>query len=182
MRSNSSQSVVSVLLTAVLVVNGIGLHGFGHAHVGGEDDHSHVGEATAKHKVPISHYSHDSHDDHHHAQHDENHQCSVCDSQLSAGLVNHSHFSLFGFEFSIPTSDDSQGDEQSQSWEYLCQREDVVVPIVRSLQSDLLQQTLLATDVCQTVATLREFSATAQVPSLPLCDGARFERSGVLLV
>lgn len=179
MRINSYQSVVSVLLAAVLVVDGVGLHGFGHAHLGGDQDHSHEDGATAEHDECTCHHCHG---DHHHSQHQAE-SSLACEAELTAGLVEHAHLSIFGFEFSVPISDESQGKHPSQSLSFICLRDDcVVVPVVRPVHSDLLLQALLTTEDSQTAEMDLAAPAKAQVPSPPLCDSARFERSGVLLV
>jgi len=99
MRSSSFHNVMSLLLAALLLADGIAVHGFDHAHVGGEESHSHADDVTGIHGCGSHACSH--HDDHSEAQSPKG------KSNLTAASVSHTHLTFFGLDFSIPASDDS---------------------------------------------------------------------------
>ncbi|MDC0934824.1 hypothetical protein OAS39_00965 [Pirellulales bacterium] len=176
MRLSLSYNAVSVLLTALMLAGSVGAHAFGHAHVGGDEFHSHADGAIVVHDCG-SHrcaYCND---------HQEQHRCTG-DYPLAAASVSHTHLTLFGFDFSIPPAGDSDDDHDNPlSTTFVGLSDDCpIVLVARSLDIDLLRALLLTASVGDLVASPTATFAMPQAPSAPLCDSARFERSGVLLI
>jgi hypothetical protein len=176
MRLLPSHNAVTLLLTALLLANGISAHGFDHAHAGGDESHSHADDAVVRH-------GHSSQECPRHNDHPENHP-HKCESYLTAASVSHVHLTLLGFDFSFPDSDNSNGgDDASRTSTFLRLSNDCTVKLLaRSLNIDLLRTLSLKASAGDVVAIHSATSAAPQVPSAPLCDRARFERSDVLLI
>ena len=171
------QSGVSLLLSVMMLTNGIAPFGVQHAHAEGDKPHQHHGELLA-----------DEHDDEDHF-HDQaivgdesahhGHEC-----ELVAGMIPHIHLTLLGYEFTLPTQDTPDDEEENPT-------DPVVVRLVDELYasrpteqhpSELLPL-LSSTLALDGVACFQTVIASSQpVTSQPLCDSARLERSGVRLI
>lgn len=171
-----SQKTMTWILTALLLVNGIGTHGFHHAHARGEESHSHAskGVEAPKHAAPGH-----SHCDHHRGEQSHG---NVCD--LAAGAILHTHISLFGIDLSIPHSDDSRDDDEENHSSVFVRTHDncANLLVARSLDIDHLRTLALIATCRDAVGNPVAALTLPQVLSTPLCDSARFERSGVLLI
>lgn len=172
MRFFPSQKAISWLLTALLLVNGAGMHGFCHAHVEGDEFHSHDNETMLSHDC-------DSHNRDHSQE-----KVVGYESQLAEVSIHHIHLSFFGMDFSQPDSEDSPSDdEETQSSIFVRLTHDCsIVLVAQSLDSDCLRILSLSPTSCDVVTFQVATLSAPQVPTAPLCDCARFERSGVLVI
>ena len=158
-----------VLLSLTLLVNGLAMPAFQHAHDGGDKPHDH--EASVEHS-----HSHD----HDCAEHHHHH--GTRDPRLLTNSVAHVHVSCFGFEFSLPLQDESEHSDLSNSGSIA-----FVKPHDECLQAppavNAILYTLLMPHVIQSSGILPIVGHFSFRPadSIPLCDTARHERSGVQL-
>jgi hypothetical protein len=150
-----------VLAVAVLLSGGVPPR-VCHAHADGDRPHRHD-DKTGRH-------THDDED------------CTVTDA------VPHVHLSFFGFEMTLPISDRHDGDDRNQQ-----DREFTLVAIapagaaVMALNSHLLRclsllPPALPTAHCSAADEQNHLVMSSEDCSIPLCDSARRERSGVLVV
>ncbi len=176
MRISPHQKLISWLLAALLLVNGIGAQGFNHAHAEGNESHSHANDGMVAHVCGVHRNSH--HGDH------PTEQPHHGDGDLTPTRVLHTHLSLFGLVFSIPDSEDTHdADEVSQSSSFLRLNDQRNVLLVdRYLDMEFLRTLTLAATFGDAVANHVAVLTSSQVASTPLCDSARFERTGVLLI
>jgi hypothetical protein len=169
--------VANLLLSALVLAWGIVPPAIRHGHEGGEEaNHSH--EAVA-------HHEHD-HDGHQHPGHEDSQPAgAVVSPGAFRGLVVHLHWSLFGVDFSVPVSQNEPPEDGSNN------AEPALVRLVDSVPSPVLGNSSFAGDSSAAAAQAGLDSAVAPTSllttgkltqSAPLCDRARHERSGVLLV
>lgn len=174
---------IRAMLVLALLTNSVGVHGYTHSHSDGDAPHahdSHATAATAESDHPCSLALEHFHDDCRAA-----HLRGAAEHQLSKGQVAHSHLNVFGIDFSIPTPIDSQESHESQhSLAFLrINDEPAIAPTLRVERLDFLRTTLFASqDSITSVAESAAVQSSPQVFTPPLCDGARLERSGVLLI
>lgn len=177
MRKRFGRTATNLLLSALVLAWGIVPPAVRHGHDGGD-------EPNHRHKA-VAHHSHE-HGDH---DHPSDGASRSVESQVSPsalrGLVFHLHWSFFGVEFSVPMSEDDQSDDARHA------AEPAIVRLVASVPAPVLHNSTF----------MGGFSATGAQPALdlpvgltssltnpnltrsaPLCDRARHERSGVLLV
>lgn len=158
---------------------------------------------AVRHLHPVatgSHWHHD-HGDHSHAAHQADHR-QACDSAgqhdqhavsrhpmaadvaVENGLW-HLHLVLLGIELTLPDRFPEKHDRRSQpSGEVVLLRasEDLPPPQTsRSTPSNLLASEPLPSSLGDAAPLQAISPISPQVASAPLCDRARFERSGVLL-
>lgn len=149
-----------------------------HSHAGGGDSgHHHV--ALETHSGP--HHHHEFPHTVHHAHDDAS---LVAPSRLVDRIV-HFHWTVFGVHFSLPAGDsDGHGDDDANTTDA------VLVRLVDDLPAASLRGDMgIGVDCCQPSKSTDRVSYTPTchsrpdntISSLPLCDSARFERSGVLL-
>ena len=176
MRNRFWQKAMNLLLSGLVLAWGIMPLGVQHAHAGGSDPSHKHGE-----RDEIAHD--DSHD---HELDDEHHDHSiVSDLSLLADNVLHLHWSLLGVELSMPLPEEpvESGDDG-----------DTVPPTVVRVMNDVVPATQAGPSSCRallvaicTPSTDVVWALTPAprspnlVTSIPLCDSARLERSGVLL-
>lgn len=170
------QKTTNLLLSALVLAWGIVPPGVQHVHAGGSDPTHGHGE---RHEV-----AHDG--SHHHESDDEHHdQATVSDVSLPADDVLHLHWRLLGVEFSMPVSeepveDDADGDAVPSAIVR------VISEIVPATQAGPAFGRVLPAAICAPGADVaRSLEPIPRPPnlvtSIPLCDSARLERSGVLL-
>lgn len=169
---------VSLLLSAAVLAWGTVPPALRHAHEGGsETGHSH--EALAEH--------HDAGEHHRRPRvgHSHEHEGRVAKESTVAGEVaTHFHWAVFGLDFTMPARQDGEPDE----------RESVSGPVLVRLTDELPTVTsgdreapggLLAAPPSGGLKLAAVEDAPPRpchlVTSIPLCDTARLERSGVLL-
>lgn len=181
MRDRFRQKMMSLLLSVLVLALEVVPPGVEHAHAGGGDSsHRHGKCQEAAH--------HDLHSFHSHAPHsgEKHHEYeTVSDESLLADLVSHLHWQFFGVDFSMPISENPTGgtdDEEDVSSAYLC----VVREIMPVIQIDTsFDRMLLAACMLNVVEVVWSQDPIPRrldlVTAIPLCDSARFKRSGVLL-
>ncbi len=176
MRNRFRQKTLSLLLSALVLAWGIVPLGFQHAHAGGN-------KPTHIHDKCREMVHHDSHDH----ESDEEHHEHATDSNVSllADYVLHLHWRLLGVEFSMPVSeepveDDVDGDAVPSA---IVRMISEIVPATQAGPS--LGRVLLAVTCTSNADVVRNSDPVPRPPnlvtSIPLCDSARLERSGVLL-
>lgn len=166
---------LNYFLSSVVMAWGILPPALVHSHeAGGDTRHQHNQQTVAQV---------DDHGHCHEGESHEHHPPVAADMSLLGGLVSHLHWDFLGIDLSMPLpAEDQRGDrigEQDQvlvrlteEMPRLCQGNNLFV----ALQTPILEAKL-------------DCAAMEAVPSLPpglsaaipLCDAARFERSGVLL-
>ena len=176
MRKCIRQKTTSLLLSALVLAWGIVPPGVEHSHAGGSD-------ATHGHE----HH----HEVAHHGSHDHDFSDQHCESEplpqvsLLADSVRHLHWRFLGMKFSMPAPGQptDNGDDQG----------DLPPAIVCGVDEGVLAmhtgpafaRTLLF-GICEpsidVVCGMRPIPPSPNlVTTMPLCDSARLERSGVLL-
>jgi hypothetical protein len=120
--------------------------------------------------VPAWRHSHPGGDRPHSAVHDD----------LHAGMGEshaHLHVTLFGVEFTLPVESDDEDAEEEQT-AFLIAASIAIDTVPTSHFVVLAQPILDIGEPLQIVPTFRRITASAA----PLCDTARHQRSGVLLI
>ncbi len=170
------QKTMNLLLSALVLAWGIVPPGVQHVHAGGSDPtHGHGGRHEVAHDGSHDHESDDEHHDH----------AAVSDVSLSADAVLHLHWRLLGVEFSMPVPEEPVEDDADG---------DAVPPAIVRMISEIVPATqagpsfgrvLLAAICAPGADVVRSLEPIPRPPnlvtSIPLCDSARLERSGVLL-
>ncbi len=175
MRNRFRQKTMNLLLSALVLAWGIVPPGVQHVHAGGSDPtHGHGERDEMAHDG-----SHDHESDHEHHDH-----AMVTDLSLLADYVLHLHWRLLGVEFSMPMPEKPVDDDEGT----------VPPAVVRVMNEEgLTMQTgpsfgrvMLAVTCTPSADVVQKLEAVPRLPnlvtSIPLCDSARLERSGVLLV
>ena len=149
-----------------------------HTHVGGGDTtHRHDGchsQAVAHHAL----HEHDS--DVEHQEH-----ATVPDVSLLSDFVIHLHWQFLGMEFSMPVPEETApgGDDEDTAPPAIVWVMDEIVPATQAGAS--FGRVLLAVIGTPSADAVRNRTPLPRRPnfttSIPLCDSARLERSGVLL-
>jgi hypothetical protein len=177
MRKRFNGVITNLLLSALVLAWGIAPPAIRHGHEGGEDS-SHRHDAVAYH-------GHDHDDRGYFADEASQPADSGVSPTVLRGLVVHLHWSLLGVDYSMPVSEDDQPGDVSNPADLVVVRlvDSVPTPVLGNNGSSSLcpvavSQPGLNSPVVQTVSLAKP----SLVPSAPLCDRARHERSGVLLV
>lgn len=146
-----------------------------HAHDGGGDK-AHRHDAAAGHDRELGHHHH-----HHGAEHHHEHE-HVAAAAVLADFVLHLHWNLLGLDFCVPASEEGE-EEEDGAWRLaLIRPVDGLPACVGGPDSQGLP--LVAAPVPGPPLVAAETSPAHppnSVTSIPLCDSARLERSGVLL-
>ncbi len=165
--------LLSFMLSSIVVAWGICPPAMRHAHEGGGDtSHRHVA-ATDPHEH-----------DHPHQSELPQHEAWVDTSATMGECAVHLHWVLLGFDFALPASPDTHDPDHLVSFESVMVRLVDDLPTISQVEQRceaadvLVSPALVARVVCLTPSPARWINPIA---SLPLCDSARFERSGVLL-
>ena len=169
-------NAISLLLAAALLTNSVAVTHFSHIHAGGEECHSHGAEADHGHVG-----CHEGGHAHEGISAERDDDGNV--THLTTGPIPHAHVSLFGFMFSLPSSDKSGPNEDEPDELAALDDDPAIVPINHLVRCDDVRP---GSPLSCPGDTIVQIPATktlcAQVPTPPLCDRARFERSGVLLI
>ncbi len=164
-------SLVKLLLLAMATAWGTCPPAVRHAHEGG-------GDASHRH----SRIQHDEHGHSHDTRTDNRVELSNTRSAVG-DCGDHLHWVLLGFGLTLPATPNSQVPQEPFAFE------PVLVRLVEDLASPAAGQTHdWAADLANTSASLPGLVCVVSAPlrwvspfaALPLCDSARFERSGVL--
>ena len=186
MRNRFLQKVMNLLLSAMVLAWGIVLPGVQHVHAGGSDP-AH-GHDDCHEVVDYNSHNHDS-GDHEAGDHEtdvEHHEHSTAlDVSLLVDYVLHLHWELLGVEFSMPMPEAPvESDDNGNTAPPAIVR--VIGDIVPATPSSPSLGRVLLAAICtpsaDVVWSLEPIPCPRNlVTSIPLCDSARFERSGVLL-
>ncbi len=175
MRNGFRQKAMNLLLSALVLAWGFVLPGFEHAHVGGGDsDHQH-GECH-----DVAH-----HGSHHHDSDDEHHKhVAEPDATGLVDYVLHAHWQLLGVEFSMPVpTEPADGNDEGPIPPTIVRVMNEIVPATQA--GPAFGRVLLAAVCAPSADVVRDLEPIPRPPnlvtSIPLCDSARRERSGVLL-
>ena len=179
MRNGFRQKAMNLLLSALVLAWGFVPPGFEHAHAGGGDsDHQHDTDHDVAH-----------HGSHHHDADAEHHEHAVepDDTDVTA-LVDyalHFHWQLLGVEFSMPMPmEPTDGDDEGTVPPAVVRVMNEIVPATQA--GPAFGRVLLAANCAPSADVVRNLEPIPRPPnlvtSIPLCDSARLERSGVLLV
>ena len=177
MRQRFSATPTNLLLSTLVLAWGIVPSAIRHGHEGGEDT-NHRHEAVANHGR--------DHDDRGHSSDADSQPAgSEVSPAVLRSLVVHLHWSLFGVDFSVPVSEDDQPDDGSNAAEPAVVRlvDSVPTPAIendRSPSNSLVTASQPGLD--SAVVPTSSLTTPSLTQSAPLCDRARHERSGVLLV
>lgn len=134
-----------------------------------------------QHELPAENLSH-SHD-HHSGHHGHDHQADFPGFELTSHSW-HLHAVLFGFTVTLPDDGPSKDDSHPRGTELVCVRQFQAQPANRASGSSTFDNPLSCSRQlpAQSGSLKPVANDLSQVISPPLCDRARFERSGVLLV
>ena len=191
-------SVMTILLSGAVLASSVLPPAVCHAHSGGDRSHSHKQDRRQSDSGLHDHEHGHRHDDSAVSDHDEHRHREPSereDERVTGGIepaLGHLHFSIAGFDFSLPlpSHDVSDGPLSSTGDQAGCfgvvRLTDDTITVPRVELSDVVD---LSTPAPLAIAAL--FDATqhaarwrcilADDRSL-LCDSARCERSGVLLI
>ncbi len=177
------RSVICLVLSAVVFTWGIVPPATQHTHVGGSD-------STHRHDDCYEVAQHDCHD---HESHEGHHECAtVPQVSLPADYALHLHWRLLGIEFSIPMPHSPLPGEPADDTD---DAGAAAVPVIVRVMNEIVPATqagpsfarvLLAAVRAPSVGVVWSAAPIARSPdivtTIPLCESARLERSGVLLV
>ena len=167
---------MNLLLSALVLAWGMVPPGVQHAHSAGNDTTHRHGDG---HEV-AQRASHDHRGD----GEDHEHAATVPDVWRLADYVLHLHWRFLGMEFSMPVSEEpADGDQRDRVSLATVLRVDQTVPATQAGPS--FCRVLLAGICTPHADVVRTLTPVPRPPnlvtSIPLCDSARLERSGVLL-
>ncbi len=170
------RKTLNLLLSALVLAWGIVPPGVQHSHAGG-------GDTTHRHGDCHEVAQHGSHD---HDCDDEHHEnATVPDVSLSADYVLHLHWRLFGMEFSMPAPEqpaDGGDDEGTAPPAIVRAAHDTVLTAQAGPSFGRMLLAASRTPSADMVWSLQPIRRPPNlITSIPLCDSARLERSGVLL-
>ena len=164
---------MTLLISALVLTWGTVPPGVQHAHTGGNDSsHQHSDRQDEPSHATHCHGSNGSHDE----------RGIVSGVSLLSDFVVHLHVQWLGIDFSMPVSgdpDDGRDDPDMVPAAIVCSANRTLpaVPSFGRLLSAVIG--IPSHDVVQSPALLSR--GPNFTGSIPLCDSARFERSGVLL-
>ncbi|MBI1903704.1 MAG: hypothetical protein HYS13_21585 [Planctomycetia bacterium] len=177
-------------ITAAMLVTGVIPPAVRHAHADGEKPHDHstspVVHSHGHHRHVHHHHDHSAR--HHHRYHDD---AMTATTVSVRGVTEHWHLRLFGWDLTLPVQD------RENSQRHPLDDGNRLAALVRLPQGDavLASPTLVASMLHLDAMAPGEFlnadacnglRGSAHRPrllaSLPLCDAARHERSGVQLI
>ena len=179
MSNRLGRTIVSLLMSVLVLAWGTVPPGISHCHAGG-------GDAAHRHGEPDESLHDHSHPHHRDLDGEQNEHPTVPSSDvgLLCDTVVHLHMWWLGIELSFPAREDPVNNDEDQDAipMAIAVEMDEVLPATQTGPS--LEQVILAvtsTSNMDMVADLKPLLRTWVTTSIPLCDSARFERSGVLL-
>jgi hypothetical protein len=180
-----AQRVFSHLLAVTLVVCGSMPPGMCHAHADGDRPHRH--DSGHHHAADFdhghAHYEMDHPD--HHASHECSHEHK---DAVITEAVPHVHMNFFGFDWTLPISEPNSSDgrgEDSHELLFVAVAADqpASVRTVSHSPNDLSLLSFTHPSSAGIAIGEDQFSMKpTEACSIPLCDSARRERTGVLLI
>lgn len=166
---------LNYFLSSLVMAWGILPPAFIHSHEGGGDTGHQHDERTV---AVVDEHGH-SHDGPFH----EHHPPVASDTSLLGGLVSHLHWDFLGIDLSMPLpAEDQRGDRVGE-------QDQVLIRLTEEMPRPSRDANLLVAFPATLSEAKLDCAAAEASPSLPpgftaaipLCDAARFERSGVLL-
>ena len=170
--------MLSLLLSALVLACGTVPPGFRHAHLGGADTGHRHGDGRPQ--TVAHHASHEHDSDADHREH-----ATVPDTTLLSDFVIHLHWRFLGMDFSIPEPDEPApgNDDEGTAPPAIVRAMDGIVPATQVGPS--FGRVLLAVICTPSADVVQNRTPPLRSPdfttSIPLCDSARLERTGVLL-
>jgi hypothetical protein len=168
---------LNYLLSSFVMAWGILPPALIHSHEGGGDTgHQHDEQTVAVALV----------DDHGHSHDGQSHELQApvaADVSLLGSLVSHLHWDFLGIDLSIPLpAEDQRGDRVGEQDQVLVRLTEEMPRLSHGVNLLLALQATILEAKLDCVATRAAPSLPPGLTaSIPLCDAARFERSGVLL-
>ena len=165
--------LLSFLLSSLVVAWGTCPPAMRHAHDGGN-------ESNHRHVVAVGQHEHGNPGPSERRQHEAGADASAAMGECAV----HLHWVLLGMHFSLPASPDTHDSDQVDSFDPVVVRLIHDLPTISRVEQRCVtaefpvSEELIGSAVCLVPAPL---SRPNPIASLPLCDRARFERSGVLL-
>ena len=179
---------LTLLLTTAVLTGSLLPPALSHAHAEGDRPHSQRSEAVINDDHAHSHHT----EKHDHADHSEQDRGESMPPFLVGGTKEssiHLHVFVFGIDFSIPMphrdgSDDPLTPDDGGHIEYVRLTTDVVLAsrVDLSVAVDVAAAASVFPDRHDAALSLTARFGIRTVDRILLCDGARFERSGVLLI
>lgn len=190
---------ITILLSGAVLASASLPPGVCHAHAGGDREHSHHAAGAEDHHADarLTHGHHDEGDEERHSHHSANHvdphrhEGSHEDEHEIESPAAHLHFSIAGFDFSLPLPADGHsngplgpvGDEAGfVGIVRLTDDFTVVSQVDLASIVDLSVADVLSVDVSADTGAARARWLNGRADRIFLCDSARCERSGVLLI
>lgn len=177
MRNRAVRTLMTLLLSAAMLLGGLMPPAVQHAHADGDQSHSHqtACSAAGQHEHPHSH--------------PHNHAPGHAQSDVVQGQTLHRHVSLFGLDLFMPVRDHQDlpnngsdaGDDAAVTLVRLVETA-VVLASAPAGERQFFSFPSLATVATGSATILRPQRGRDTICSLPLCDSARGERSGVQLI
>ena len=181
------RNLVTLLLIAVMALSAVSSPALRHSHTDGDQSHQHS-VATVEHRQDAHACDH-KHSTRHHRHADATRTKKPHDeraSQSAQSPVVHLHVFGFGFQSSLPLSDPDRSDSRpsnpgAEEW----------VPLISEISFPNVAQdgsTILAVDLLTPTGLMPRLPARSEVrppresAMALLCDAARRERSGVLVI
>ncbi len=198
MRNRLVKTTLSHLMSVLVLAWGTTSPGVAHCHAGGRDaahrhdhaqspDHDGPNEpAEADHRRPDGdHHSDGDHADGDHAHGDHGNSSRRASASALIDSVTHFHVCWLGMEFSIPMSGEPDEREDkggsARAAVASAMHETLIVAPARSPVTPVfLADACVGNSV--TVSPGRRIMRPFVITSAPLCDSARFERTGVLRI
>ena len=178
MAALTSKKLISVVLAGILLAASIAPPGIRHTHSVAESDGIHHQHKDGQQFAGHGHSHHN----------DEQRRVSAWQetgTQISGSPTRHLHFYFLGLELTLPDSTPEEGDDNSlRKTEVLAVAQGHKLQLFQTTSSDpTLPNPVLSThSTAPSSAPMQTIVLrTPPVSSAPLCDTARFERSGVLL-
>lgn len=177
MRKRLSRILANLLLSALVLAWGIVPPVVRHGHEGGED-------TTHRHNA-VAPQGHDCGNRGHSIDADSQPAGAEGSPAVLRSLVVHLHWSLWGVDFSVPVSQDDQPSDEGNATEsvVVCLVDSVPTPVTENNSfASIDPVTIWQFGLASTVVQTSSLPLSSRTQSAPLCDRARRERSGVLLV
>jgi len=193
---------LKLVLASAVLVGSLVPPAFCHAHTAGDRPHSHNSELGEHSKRDEHGHVHDhkvSKEHHHRSQHSDDDDCSLetpkhVESAPTLGdneverSARHSHFFFVGFSFSFPLPFSDESDNPLTPDERHLEYVRLTTDVVLASRVDLSDAVDVATaapvflDRFDAAMSRTTKSSIRPVDRILLCDSARCERSGVLLI
>jgi hypothetical protein len=185
----SGRNVVTVMLIVVMTTPALSSPALLHSHADGNKPHSHHAPVVAHHEHSHSHGQRHSHSSRHHHRAGEKaakHSHDVPATNSATPPTGHYHVYWFGFTVSLPLPTPQHPDSQRTMPNL-----DQWVPLVSDIRlpdsvpdgsSVVLVDLCTPTELTPRLPDRSEAQPLRRCPIVLLCDTARRERSGVLVV